>query len=183
MDHFEETVASEAIYHGRILDLYRDDVRLENGERASREWVHHSGGVSVLALTENEEVYVVRQFRYPYHRMLLEIPAGKLNPGEDPLTCGKRELEEECGLIANRYESLGYCYPTVAYTDEVIHLYLATDLHPSRQHLDADEFLDVEKMPLKTLVDLVLKNEICDSKTQIMVLKTYAKLHPATEEK
>ena len=78
MDHFEETVASEAIYHGRILDLYRDDVRLENGERASREWVHHSGGVSVLALTENEEVYVVRQFRYPYHRMLLEIPAGKL---------------------------------------------------------------------------------------------------------
>lgn len=179
MQLYEETTASELLYKGRILELYRDDVRLENGEPASREWVHHSGGVSILALNEKEEVYVVRQFRYPYHRVLLEIPAGKLNPGEDPLACGKRELEEECGLIADHYESLGWCYPTVAYTDEVIHLYLATGLHPSHQHLDEDEFLDVEKMPLKTLVQMVLNNEINDSKTQIMVLKTFAKLHGA----
>lgn len=177
MNHFEELLGSKPLYDGRILSLRLDTVRLENGEEAAREVIHHSGGVSVLALTEDERVYMVRQFRYPYSRLLLETPAGKLNEGEDPLTCGKRELQEETGMIADRYEDLGKVYPTVAYVDEIIHCYLATGLHPGAQHLDEDEFLDVELIPLQTLYEMVLNNEICDSKTQVMVLKAYARLH------
>lgn len=177
MKHFEETIATQPIFDGRIIQVRVDTVRLENGEETKREVVHHSGGVSVLALTEDEQVYMVRQFRYPYQKMLLEIPAGKLNEGEDPLTCGKRELQEETGMIAEQYEDLGKVYPTVAYDDEIIHCYLATGLRPGAQQLDEDEFLDVEKISLRTLYEMVLNNEICDSKTQIMVLKAYARLH------
>lgn len=173
---YEETVGTEVLYHGKIIDLKRDTVKLENGQTALREMVHHSGGVSIVAVTEDEKVYMVRQFRYPYHSVLLEIPAGKLNPGEDPLECGKRELEEETGMNAAHYESLGHFYPTVAYVDEVIHLYLATGLTQSKQHLDEDEFLDVELISLEELYQMVLRNEIPDGKTQAAILKTYCKL-------
>lgn len=177
MNHFEKQIDSEQLYDGRIIRVCKDTVELENGEHALREIVHHSGGVAVMAITEDKKVYMVRQFRYPYGRMLLEIPAGKLNYGEDPLTCGKRELEEETAMIADCYTDLGKLYPTVAYVDEVIHCYMATGLHRGTQHLDDDEFLDVELIDLQTLVDMVLANEICDSKTQVMVLKAHALLN------
>lgn len=174
---YEKTLSSEVLYEGKIIHLLKDTVELENGRTALREVVTHPGGVAIVALTDKEEVYMVRQFRYPYHTVLLELPAGKLSPGEDPLECGKRELEEETGMTAAQYEDLGKFYPTVGYVDEVIHSYLATGLTPTRQHLDEDEFLDVELIPLKTLYEMVLRGEILDGKTQAAILKVYCKLH------
>lgn len=171
----EKTLSSELLYEGKIINLYRDTVELENHTNAMREVVHHPGGVSIVALTEDEQVYMVRQFRYPYHKVILEIPAGKLSPGEDPLECGKRELEEETGMTAKQYENLGDFYPSVGYVDEVIYCYLATGLTSTQQHLDEDEFLDVELIPLKTLYQMILSGEIQDGKTQSAILKVYCK--------
>lgn len=133
----------------------------------------HPGGVGILALTEAEEVLLVRQFRYPYGEVVTEIPAGKREPGEDPLVTGKRELAEETGYRADSFTSLGTLYPTPGYCDEVIHLYLATGLHPVKAHPDADEFLEVDRIPLKELVTLVLEGKLPDAKTQIAVLKAW----------
>lgn len=170
---FEETKTTETLYKGRIINLVKDTVKLENGELAVREVVEHPGGVGILALTPDKKVYMVRQFRYPFHRVLLEIPAGKLTLGEDPLECGKRELEEEIGMKAAHYRDLGQFYPTVGYVDEIIYTYLATDLTESVQNLDEDEFLDVELIPLDELVEQVLSGEIQDGKTQTAILKVH----------
>lgn len=175
MKLFEKPLASETIFEGRIIRVCRDTVELEDGKRTTREVVHHSGGVTVVALTETEEVYVVRQYRYPYQDVLLEIPAGKLEPGEDPLEAAKRELKEEIGVVAEQYEDLGKLYPTVAYDDEVIHMYLATGLTEVGQQLDDGEFLVAEKIPLSKLVEEIVANKVRDSKTQAAVLKTYYK--------
>ncbi|MGI5959665.1 MAG: NUDIX domain-containing protein [Massiliimalia sp.] len=173
----EETVSSETLYDGKIICVKKDQARLENGKITTRELVCHPGGVCIVALTDQEEVYMVRQFRYPYHRVLLELPAGKLNRGEDPLECGKRELEEETGMTARHYENLGDFYPTVGYVDEILYTYLATGLEKTYQHLDENEFLDVELIPLKELYRMVMNGEIQDGKTQTAILKTYCRLH------
>ena len=178
MMHLWETKKdSTLLYDGKIIQLYKDTVTLENNTDATREYIHHSGGVSIAALTPEEEIYLVKQFRYPYHKVVLELPAGKRNEGEDPLACGKRELEEEVGLIAAKYTSLGQLYPTPAYVDEIIHLYLAEDLSPTKPHLDPDEFLDVVKLPLREAVQMVLRGEICDAKTQTGLLKLWVLRH------
>lgn len=177
MKLYEKTLSSELLYEGAIISLKKDTVELENGMTAYRELIQHPGGVCIVALTPEEEVYMVKQFRYPFQTVLLELPAGKLTPGEDPLTCGKRELEEEIGMTAAHYVDLGKFYPTVGYLDEVISMYLATDLTATHQHLDEDEFLDVEKYPLKDLYRMVMADEIRDGKTQTAILKTYALLH------
>ena len=175
MKLYEEPLSREVLYEGRILDLYRDQVRLENGRTAVREVVHHPGGVTVLALTEREEVFVVRQFRYPFAQVLTELPAGKLEAGEDPLAAAQRELEEEVGVRAAHWEDLGKLYPTVAYDDEVIHMYLATGLSRTQRHLDEDEFLVAEPVPVQELAGQVLRGEIRDAKTQAAVLKYWCR--------
>lgn len=169
----EKTISSEKIFEGRVIKLERDTVLLENGEQATREVVLHPGGVCVVPLTPENEVYVVRQFRYPHRRVFLEIPAGKLEYGEDPFEAVQRELLEEVGAVASEYESLGEIVPTPAYDSEVIHMYLARGLTFSEQSLDEDEFLDVEKIALSDLVKMVLDGDIKDSKTQAAILKTY----------
>lgn len=171
MELFEKTLNEKTIYDGRILRLHVDDIELPNGSRAIREIVEHPGGVCVAALSESETLQFVRQYRYPYHKVLLELPAGKLEKGEDPLTAGIRELEEECGLVADRVIPMGCVYPTVAYCSEIIHLYLATGLHKTAQHLDADEFLNTEEITLADAVRMVMDGEISDSKTVALVLK------------
>lgn len=175
MKLYEEPLSRDVLYEGRILKLYRDQVQLENGHTTIRELVHHPGGVTVLALTDQDEVYVVRQFRYPFAQVLTELPAGKLEEGEDPLAAAKRELEEEVGVHAAHWEDLGKLYPTVAYDDEVIHMYLATGLTQAGQHLDADEFLEAEPVPLRELAGQVLRGEIRDAKTQAAVLKFWCR--------
>lgn len=175
MDHlFEKKLSSELIYDGKILRLTRDTALLENGETAFREVIHHSGGVCVLPLDDDGNVLFVKQFRYPFASVLLEIPAGKREPGEDPLQCGIRELSEEVGAIASEIIPLGKLYPTVAYNTEVIYMYLARGLSFHDQHLDADEFVDVIRIPLKEAYEMVMRDEIPDSKTQIAILKAWA---------
>ena len=168
----EETIGSETLYEGVVVTVKKDKVLLENGRQSLREVVMHNGGVGILALDEQNNVLMVRQFRYPYHQVVLEIPAGKLERGEDPLACGKRELMEETGYAADEYASLGVLYPTPGYADEVIHLYLATGLKRFEQNLDEGEFLEVERYPLSQLVEWVMEGKLPDAKSQIAILKT-----------
>lgn len=168
---FEKTLDTTQIFDGRVVKLFRDTVLLENGEKALREVIEHSGGVCVLPLTDNNEILFVRQFRYPFKSVLLEIPAGKREKGEEPLECGVRELKEEVGAEADKITYLGKLYPTVAYDTEVIYMYLAEGLRFSSQHLDADEFVDVVKIPFDKAVEMVMNDEIPDSKTQLAILK------------
>lgn len=173
----ETTLATEPRFNGRIINLRVDTVRLPNGGTATREVVEHPGGVCVAALTENRELLFVRQYRHPYGKVLLELPAGKLDRnGEDPLEAAKRELREETGATAAGYRSLGLLYPSPGYCDEIIHLYLATALSFGESSPDEDEFLEVERIPLAQAVTLVLNGDIADAKTQTLVLKTAALL-------
>ena len=171
--HLEEkTLSSEQKFDGRVVKLFVDKAELENGEGVSREVIRHPGGVCVLPLDEDNNVLFVEQFRYPHGRVLLEIPAGKLEYGEKHYDCGLRELKEETGCTCDRYDYLGSLIPTPAYCGEVIHMYLARGLHYGAQKLDDDEFLDVKKIPLEKAVEMIMNNEIADSKTQIAILKT-----------
>lgn len=171
---FETKIDSTQIYDGKILNVTRDTVRLENGETAYREVIHHSGGVCVLPLDDNGDMLFVKQFRYPFADVLLEIPAGKREMGEDPLECGIRELSEEVGATADEIIPLGKLYPTVAYDTEVIYMYLARGLHFGEQHLDEDEFVDVVRIPFEEAYKMVMRDEIPDSKTQLAILKAWA---------
>lgn len=173
MNLTEKTIGTEKIFEGKILSVTRDTVKLPNGSTAFREVVHHSGGVCVVPLTDEGEIIMVKQFRYPFSQVLLEVPAGKREKGEDPLICGTRELKEECGAVAEKIIPLGKLYPTVAYDTEIIYMFLATGLSFGEQKLDEDEFLDVVKVPLEDAVKMVMNDEIPDSKTQLAILKTY----------
>ncbi|HWQ98117.1 MAG TPA: NUDIX hydrolase [Clostridia bacterium] len=172
-DLIEETISSEEIYSGKIVHLYRDTVRLPNGRQAIREVMRHAGAAAVVPLTDDGNVILVRQYRYPFAQVMLEIPAGKLDAGEDPLECARRELMEETGLDAREFVSLGVYYPSVAVMDEVIHLYLARNFIKGETNLDADEFLHVEQRPLKDVVEQVMRGEIPDGKTQTAILKVW----------
>ena len=167
----EKTLSEKLIYDGRIITVHLDDIELPDGTKATREVVEHSGGVCVAAMTEEKELYFVRQYRYPYKKVLLELPAGKLERGENPMKAGIRELEEECGVVADTVIPMGTVYPTVAYCSEIIHLFAAKGLKSTNQHLDEGEFLDVEKIPLANAVKMVMDGEISDSKTVALVLK------------
>lgn len=167
----EKTLTSELLYEGKVVSLHKDTVELENGETAVREWIEHHGGVCVVPINENNEVLFVKQFRYAFREVLLEVPAGKLEKGEDHFECGKRELLEETGAVSKDYTYLGVMYPTTAYLTEQIHMYLARGLDFESQSLDDDEFLDVVKIPFDKAVEMVMSGEIRDSKTQLALLK------------
>ncbi len=168
----EKTVSSEQIFDGKIVKLFVDKAELEDGKVVTREVIKHPGGVCVLPLDDKGNVLFVRQFRYPHKKVLLEIPAGKLEYGENHHECGLRELKEETGCTCDKYDYLGCLLPTPAYDSEVIHVYLARGLHYGEQKLDTGEFLDVERIPLQKAVDMVMDGTIIDSKTQIAILKT-----------
>ena len=171
MELWEKTVESETLFEGKIVTLKLDKAQLVNGRIARREVVEHPGGVAVLPLFDDGTVSIVRQFRYPFQAVVTELPAGKLEAGEDPFEAAKRELEEECGVTADEYIPLGCIYPTVGYDSEKIHIWIARGLHATRQHLDEDEFLDVHKLPFDQVLQMVLDNTIRDSKTVAAVLR------------
>ena len=175
LDDFTEIrIDSEKIYTGIILDLYRDNVRLPNGKTGVREYIRHKGAACVVPLTDANEILLVKQFRYPFGVVLSEIPAGKLDSGsEPPLEAAKRELREETGAEASEMIYLGEYYPTCAYSDEVIHMYLALGLTFGKQQLDSDEFIQCEAVPLEDYVKRIMAGEIKDGKTQTAVLKAY----------
>lgn len=171
----ERQTASELIFDGRILHLYRDDIALPNGKPADRELIRHVGAVCVIPITDDGCAVMERQYRYPVDEVVLEIPAGKLDSKqEDHEAAARRELEEETGYTAKELIPLGKFYPACAYSDETIWMYLAKGLELGQRHPDADEFLDVELIPLKDLVTEVLAGRIPDAKTQIAILKAAA---------
>ncbi len=173
-DFTEATAKSEYIYKGRIINLRNDVVTLPNGKPAPRELVEHRGGVAVLAVDQNGFVPVVRQFRYPLGKHLWEIPAGKLEVGEKPDEAILRELREEAGLVAGKVTSLGMFYPTCGYSNEIIRLYLATDLSYVGAKPDDDEFLEIKYVKIEDLYQKCLSGEIEDGKTLVAVLKYFA---------
>ena len=173
-DFSELTAKSEYIYKGKVIKVKKDEVALPNGALAGREMVEHRGGVAVLAVDENGFVPMVRQFRYPLGKHLWEIPAGKLEEGEDPDDAIVRELREEAGLTAGKITSLGKFYPTCGYSNEIIRLYLATDLSYVGAKPDDDEFLEIKYVPVEELFKKCLSGEIEDGKTIVAVLKYFA---------
>lgn len=165
---------SEEIFNGQILHLFKDTIELPNGKEATREVIRHVGAVAVVPVTDDGKVIVEEQFRYPLGRVITEIPAGKLDSlTEDRLDAAKRELEEETGYTADKWVNLGVYYPSAAYCDEKITLYLAMGLHAGERKLDEDEFLNVREVPLEELVENIMQGKIQDGKTQTALLKAY----------
>lgn len=168
----EKQTGSQEIFNGKILHVFRDTVELPDGSGSFRELIRHVGAVAVIPVTEDGKVIIERQFRYPFDEVITEIPAGKLDSiQEDHLEAAKRELVEETGITADEWIDLGVYYPTSAYSDERIFMYLAKGLHRGEQKLDEGEFLDVEEVALTELVDQVMKGAIPDGKTQVAILK------------
>ena len=171
MDLTEKQISFEYKFQGKIVNMRVDDALLPNGSTAKREIVEHNGGVCVAPLDNDYNLYFVKQFRYPYMEVVTELPAGKLEKGEDPLEAGKRELEEECGIVADKVISLGEIYPTVAYCSEIIRMYAATGLKKTSQRLDEGEFLGVEKVKFTDALEMVMNGDIRDAKTVAAILK------------
>ena len=171
MQFYEKQIDTQAAYKGIIVNVWRDTAELQNGCRVVREVVEHPGGVGIVPVTKDGNVLMVRQFRYPMGEELLEIPAGKLEDGEDPLECAARELSEETGYTAGRFIDLGVSYPSPGYCKEKLYIYLATDLLCGEAHLDENELLSIEEVAINDLIDKIMANELSDGKTIIGILK------------
>jgi ADP-ribose pyrophosphatase len=171
MGFFEKPIERKTVYEGRIVNVRADIAELHTGKQVFREVVEHPGGVAIVPVTADGNVLMVRQYRYPMGEELLEIPAGKLERGENPLDCAVRELSEETGCTAGKWLSLGALYPSPGFCEEVLHLYLATELTRGTAHPDEDEFLSVEEVSFRALTELILDNRLPDSKTVTGVLK------------
>ncbi len=169
MDFREKTVNKTYLYKGKILNVRKDDIILPDGKPAVRELVEHSGGSAILC-EKDGKILLVKQFRYPYGEVIYEIPAGKLNEGEDPAQTAIRELEEEGGIIADKVEKLFDVYPTPAYTTEIIRIYRAVGIREAKAHLDEDEFLTAVWIEKEKLKDMIAHGEIKDAKTIIALL-------------
>jgi ADP-ribose pyrophosphatase len=171
MDLTEKQISQKNLFTGQIFNLKLDDVVLPNSKISTREYVEHPGGVCVLAVDPDDNVIMIKQYRYPLQELIYELPAGKLNPGEDPMQCGFREFTEETGYIADKLELMCQIYPLPAYSTEILHLYLAHNLSLGQQNLDDNEFLQVEKIHISKVKDMIFKNEIKDAKTQIAIFR------------
>jgi len=170
LEYTEKRISGEEVYHGVIVDVFLDRAELINGSVVKREVVDHPGGVGILPVDENNNCYLVRQFRYPFQREMLEIPAGKLERGEEHYSCAVRELSEETGFTADEYIYCGETCTSPGFSTEVLHVYIAKGLHYGNAHPDDDEFLNVEKYHLSELLNMVKRNEIKDAKTIIAIL-------------
>jgi len=171
VDLTEKKIDSTLLYDGVIVKLQRDRVELPNGKTALREVVRHPGGVIILPIDREGKVHFVRQFRYAFDRVVLEIPAGKLEYGEEPLSAAKRELEEEIGATALRWQSLGAVLPTPGFCDEVQHLFLARELEFGSCHPDEDEFLEQVSLPLAEAMAMAADGRLQDSKSVVALLR------------
>jgi len=170
MEYNEKTVSEEHIYKGKIISVDLVTVTLPDGRQATRDIVRHPGASVVVPLNEKGEVYMVRQFRKPLDAETLEIPAGKLDPGEDPYICAERELKEETGLRAKEIKHLVSIHSTPGFSNEVLHMYSATGLSEGESCADEDEFISTERYPVADLIDMILNGKITDAKSIIGIL-------------
>ena len=167
----EKKISSENIFDGVLLHVRKDEVELPNGHKSVREWIKHPGASSVIPIFPDNQIILVRQFRYPVGQVTLEVPAGKLDAeGEDPLECAKRELSEETGYTAGKIWKLTTIATTVGFSNEFIHLYAASDLISGKQHTDDDEFINIVKVPLTAALQMVESGKIIDAKSAISIL-------------
>jgi ADP-ribose diphosphatase len=166
-----EVLESQRIFKGRVVDLSVHRVRLPNGNVCELELIRHPGASAVVPLDSSGNVLLIRQFRHATGGFLLEVPAGKLDPGESPETCAEREVQEEVGFRAGRLEPMGWIWTTPGFTDEKIWLFLAKDLSPASQALQDDEVLSVERLPLDEAVSMALRGEITDAKSICALLR------------
>lgn len=172
-EHIEKTLSVKRLYEGKIINVRVDTVSLPGGRTATREVVEHAGAVGVVPVNEQGEILLVRQYRYAAGKTLLEIPAGKLEPDEDPLACARRELLEETGFAASSIERLISFYSTPGFTNEILHLFLATGLTQKEQNLDKDEDIDVVPVPFEQAINLIWSGEICDAKSVAGIFAAY----------
>ena len=171
MSKLKETQkSSEKVFSGKLIDLYFDHIELPNGKSSTREWIKHPGAVCIVPILPNGNLCLIRQYRYGPRAEFIEIPAGKLDVGEDPLVCAKRELEEEIGYIAGKFTFLTNIHPAIGFSNEKMWVYLAEDLILSKQNLDQDEFLELYPIPVKKAIDLIYEGKITDVKTVIGIL-------------
>ena len=173
LEFFEEKqISSELIFDGKVLHVYKDEIRLPNGNKGIREYIKHIGAVCVVALTDENEVICVRQFRYANAQIMLEIPAGKLDyKDEDPKEAALRELREETGATCREMTYLGLYLSSPAILDEKIHMFFARGLEFGKTDPDEDEFIETVRVPLDTLVDMIMRGEVPDGKTQAAVMR------------
>lgn len=164
MEFEEKTLSSQYVYNGKVIDVKRDKILVSNGHQSTREVVEHTGGVVILALKE-DKLLMVKQWRYPIKGVSLELPAGKLEKGENPDYASKRELEEETGYISDNWKSLGYIYTSPGFCDEKLYLYLASDLKYKQQNPDEDEIIESLEYPISEIFDMIDNGLINDSKT------------------
>ncbi|HYD57555.1 MAG TPA: NUDIX hydrolase [Burkholderiales bacterium] len=169
-DLTEHFLSGEQVYDGALLKVHRDHVRLPDGTQSTREYIRHPGAVAVVPLFDDGRVLLERQFRYPHRREFIEVPAGKLEPGEPHLQTAKRELLEETGYSAGEWTRLGVIHTAIAYTDEAIELFVARKLTLSERRLDVGEFLEIFTVPFPEAVQMVREGRITDSKTVAALL-------------
>ncbi|WP_235835030.1 NUDIX domain-containing protein [Piscinibacter terrae] len=170
-DHLrEDPLGSEQVFKGKLLDVRRDSVRLPDGSTATREYIKHSGAVLVVPILDDGSLVVERQYRYPLSKVMLEFPAGKIDPGESTLTCAVRELAEETGYTAAEWARAGLLNNAIAYSNEGIEIWFARGLTRGEQVLDAGEFLDVHTATFDELMAMSQRGEITDAKTLIALL-------------
>lgn len=170
MDLTERRIDSQELFHGRLLHAFRDRVRLPDGSDSTREYVLHPGAVMIVPLLDSEaglQVVLERQYRYPVEQLIVEFPAGKLDPGEDVLACALRELREETGYTAREWARAGILHPVVSYSTEIIEVWFARGLHPGERALDEGEFLEVFAAPVERLQDWCLDGTVTDAKTLV----------------
>ncbi len=170
MEFEEKTINSQIVFSGKVVKVFKDDIELSDGKKAFREVVKHSGGVVILAI-KDEKIILVKQFRYPMKEVLLELPAGKLECGEDPFEAAKRELEEETGYCAEKWTDLGFVYTSPGYSDEKLYLYKAENLKYTCCHPDEGEIIQAFEYPVKEVIKMVNNGEINDAKTLCLLLR------------
>ena len=163
----EKTQNSQSVFKGSLLDVRKDKVIFPNGNSSTREWINHPGAVCCIPVLENGDICLIKQYRYVVKKYVIELPAGKLEIGEKPIDCAKRELEEEIGFEANRMRFLTMFYPAVGFVNEEMHLFLAKELKKTHVNPDHDEFIEILPMALNRAVQMIWSGEISDAKTII----------------
>lgn len=178
----EQTLSSDEIFNGELLHVFRDEAQLPDGTSSTREWIKHPGACAVVPIFDNGDLMMLKQFRYPIKQIFWEVPAGKIDPGENQDETAARELQEEAGVAASHLEYVGHFYPGVGYSDELIHIYTAWGLHKVPQQTDKDEFVTRERIPFREAVRMIHSGEINDGKTVICLLRAWAWWHEQGKE-